>query len=538
MSHKSSLRSSNILLTAATAIVSVVAVLSGLELASETFPWLTPGLSNSRVSSANKQLQAHFTEFSGEAAQQRRSAVNSTRSQAVTEKPPESRQPQRQNSNRLNNHLSTAAGLHAPFPAINSRIPQVSVPVTINVDNGELLSELLRVKQQVSELANRHQPAPASIEATCGDEQSIHYEVHSETTAKTGREIAETSRKCQSDQPSGMPSSIAWMEPEPDFQASEPSTVSVEILPRKVPSQPGASADAPAVVLAEPVSGLAFDDSRIVPTGTPITIEAGEPVAYATEQHQDSISGFAIPVEASRVEPIGELSLSNEASPPPISIPLALRPTEVSPVLPEMIGQTDSIGPSSPDATTMVTSVAAGQGMQIPASAEPQMPVAVPDLAFENDDENLLKIEPLDPSPAPLVTEANSATVIPGGSSADFLQPFSELAEPAVPNVDLSGSVASSGTDSEPFLPPRTVQPRKKTSKGMSKQAVISVNTLKDARDRLGDFLRQPATPDFEAPEWTDELSVSEPVERIRNSQVVHRITSAVRFAARPRTVE
>ena len=112
----------------------------------------------------------------------------------------------------------------------------VTVPVTINVNNGDLLSELLQVRQEVSNLQQMQQVSSSTSASAKTSEREFSYVVHDtspvEMPAKTTTAVAVTSAKVHSTTEPTEPVTTAEKSP-------RPSSLSIPAPPESepVPSQ-------------------------------------------------------------------------------------------------------------------------------------------------------------------------------------------------------------------------------------------------------------------------------------------------------------
>ena len=181
--------------------------------------------------------------------------------------------------------------------------PSVTVPVTINVNNGELLSELLQVRQEVSNLQQMRQVSSSTSASAETSEREFSYVVHDNspvempaetTTAETTTAVTVTSAKVQSTTDTTRP-----------VTAAEKSPHAVPIAMAALPESKGLpSRD---VTLNE-----SFESFELVNASPPHVKPAPDEEEVKLDNHQlrNAHRDSFVPPDAKRVMPMSYQSVS------------------------------------------------------------------------------------------------------------------------------------------------------------------------------------------------------------------------------------
>lgn len=580
MSHESSFRSSSTVLTAAILILSVLAILSGAKAAATRYPWLISGIPRSEVSTASKHLRGQFAEFSAGTAPKYNSApglasrpvpktaflhpgqnsiptsisaVHTTTANSIR---PLSRTPVQDSPGQIP-PITVPSGT---VPHVS--MPHVSVPVTVNVNNGELLSELLKVQQQLHELRNSR--PTASVDLAVESKSSV---VPPETLLATELQnnaipdVAvidelKTTEIERDELPNAIPVQIPSSLPE---LASLPDLDREFLIPEAADSNTDSNANANhananAEALTAPLSSAAKPQvlNNTLPNDVPIaqvsapndalvtTPEIGEPGIWtASSLHEPLEETFASTTPGLPAPvPIPDMTV------PPV--PDMVRPAPAIDYIPYDSADISDIGASVYDSTTCYPP---------PVVQSPQAYRFAPSkrALFANNSLNEMRdrltgffqraprpefepphwMDDLSDWPEQSARSAskwltrdrtqNSSRSADGQQRRERGQNLRQ-AQRAFGKPGMTGTSPSETTIARKSVPER------------SNENSMQPPGAGVERDRS--WISNWDLPEIEAPEWVENVSAADPVEAVRNSRTLHRVTSAVRFAARPRTLD
>ncbi len=553
MSHEISLRTSKVVLTASIVICSTLAIASVVRLVADRVNASRSGNGQMLASTANQDLTRAFSEFhpqlrtnvaaSSVSVVSKLAPTSSPAGQAPTEfrtQPTVGTQTQLPAAAKLQTLLvgqSVGKPVTVQASVAPSEAPQVLVPVTVNVDNSDVVTELMRVHERIDELA---------------EQSARHAETHlamqkSSVPTEAESDAAESIISASLDFP--MPAPIVESNPfaidaetkEPDvaddrFETSDnaesPLKIELTETNHSVPTDAFPSAYERLQETPE------FSPERVAVAETHLD----QPPVFASEAPTAAVSPSAVVIDLLQ-DPI-EHSVSFEAAEvTPDSADTAFTatfltgPTVGSTAKSTAVPLADSITTSDEWPSQSRSQIEPGE----PSTAVGGEPTNVPfvlnsDDAARNSGRSGNPLTPL----RQRISGSKQAPLFLGFKRPEWVD---ELADWRKRRSEAISSAAHSATiafkpQSQRSTPATESQPQHVQhpygKQSLSRPATTGARQQPDnARSSVSHSNPTPV-----APEWSGDFGTAASGRPGKSSQILHRVTSAVRFAARTKTVD
>ncbi len=220
MSHEPSFRRSSQALTAALIVISCLIIVPGIRSLSSCLPWTQAQRDSVQTAQVHEHLQVAYSEFYPNVGKIRKSNGVSQTTTTVKQSRSVSREQSLAVADQKIADSSSVDVIHSSPSTPGA--PHVTVPVTVNVNNGELVSELMRIHHRISDAQDTQdlfeQSTPAtnsSVSASTAVPRVFQYEVHgvASTNVQTGTEASRTSDETKSNDKVEKPASVATIVP-------------------------------------------------------------------------------------------------------------------------------------------------------------------------------------------------------------------------------------------------------------------------------------------------------------------------------------